>query len=47
MSGHVDHAKLESRNLELSSTFIQKPFTPDSLARKVREVLDAQSSERA
>ena len=27
--------------LETGTAFIQKPFTPESLARKVREVLDA------
>jgi PAS domain S-box-containing protein len=41
MSGHADHANLEGRQLEVSSTFMQKPFTPDSLAHKVRAVLDA------
>jgi DNA-binding response OmpR family regulator len=27
--------------LEAGIAFIQKPFTPDTLTRKVREVLDA------
>jgi len=31
--------------LETETHFIQKPFTPDALARKVREVLDESSRE--
>lgn len=30
----------------LDVTFLQEPFTPDSLARKVRQVLDAADSGR-
>jgi two-component system cell cycle sensor histidine kinase/response regulator CckA len=38
MSGHVDRAALDP-----STLLLQKPFTPEGLARKVREALDAVS----
>jgi hypothetical protein len=41
MSGHTDHALLEDRALQVSPTFMQKPFTPDEMAIKLRAVLDA------
>jgi DNA-binding NtrC family response regulator len=40
MSGHLDHALLKDGVLRNGTHFIQKPFTPDALATKVREVLD-------
>jgi PAS domain S-box-containing protein len=40
MSGHTEHVILEDGLLETVSAFIQKPFTPDSFARTVRDVLD-------
>jgi CheY-like chemotaxis protein len=40
MSGYTDHAVLRSGVLQTGRSFIQKPFAPDTLARKVREVLD-------
>jgi CheY-like chemotaxis protein len=40
MSGYADDALLEGVRGS-SSAFLAKPFTPDALARKVREVLDA------
>ena len=43
MSGYTDEdAKLQGV-LEDGVPFLEKPFTPDLLARKVREVLGAQA----
>jgi CheY-like chemotaxis protein len=39
MSGYTDHAVVH-RELSAGAPFLQKPFTPDSLARKVRALLD-------
>jgi hypothetical protein len=41
MSGYTGHAMLEHSMLDVNTPFLQKPFTPGALARKVREVLDA------
>jgi PAS domain S-box-containing protein len=41
MSGYTDHNVLRSGALQVGCNFIQKPFAPEALARKVREVLDA------
>ncbi len=40
MSGYTDHAVLRDGSIDLDGNFLQKPFTPESLVRKVREVLD-------
>jgi two-component system cell cycle sensor histidine kinase/response regulator CckA len=40
MSGYTDDAIVRYGVLESKVPFIQKPFTPDGLAAKVREVLD-------
>jgi len=40
MSGYTDHA-LMHRELTPGASFLQKPFTPDNFARKVRHVLDS------
>jgi DNA-binding NtrC family response regulator len=40
MSGYTDSAIIRNGMLELEAPFFQKPFTPDTLMRKVREVLD-------
>ena len=43
MSGYTDQA-ISHRHLTPGSAFLQKPFTPEAFARKVRNVLDAQPS---
>jgi PAS domain S-box-containing protein len=40
MSGYTDHAALRRDVMRNGATFIQKPFLPEVLARRVREVLD-------
>ena len=40
VSGYTGEAVLQNRLLEPGVAFLQKPFTPDVLARKTREVLD-------
>ena len=40
MSGYTNDAVLQHGVLNSDVHYLQKPFTPDSLARKVREVLD-------
>jgi PAS domain S-box-containing protein len=40
MSGYTDDAIVHQGVLDESANFIQKPFSPDSLCSKVREVLD-------
>ena len=40
MSGYTDDAIIHQGVLDEAANFLQKPFPPDSLARKVREVLD-------
>jgi two-component system cell cycle sensor histidine kinase/response regulator CckA len=40
MSGYNEHSALSSGGIERGQGFIQKPFSPQSLAKKVREVLD-------
>lgn len=43
MSGYTDDAILMHGVVETKDAFIQKPFTPLALARRVREVIDASS----
>ena len=40
-SGYTDAAVVQYGTLEPGVKFLPKPFTPDSLARQVRETLDA------
>ena len=47
MSGYTDSAILEQGIDERNASFLQKPFSPSELARKVREVLDAHPKEAA
>ena len=44
MSGYTDDAIVHHGVLDKNMAFIEKPFPPDALARKVREVLDAGSA---
>jgi two-component system, cell cycle sensor histidine kinase and response regulator CckA len=44
MSGYTDEAMMHHGILESGAPFLQKPFLPETLARKVREVLASQAS---
>jgi two-component system, cell cycle sensor histidine kinase and response regulator CckA len=40
MSGYTDYAIVRSGLLSDSTTYLQKPFTPEELLRKLRVVID-------
>jgi DNA-binding response OmpR family regulator len=40
MSGYSEHASLDDGVLESGAAFLPKPFSPEILLTKVREVLD-------
>jgi signal transduction histidine kinase len=44
MSGYTDNAILRDGMLGDSATFLQKPFTPEELLRKLRSVIEAEPS---
>jgi PAS domain S-box-containing protein len=44
MSGYPDDASVLRGVVETGSIFLPKPFTPDALAQRVREILDAAAS---
>ena len=43
LSGYTDHVVMDRGVLAEGASFLQKPFTPEVLARKIREVLDDRS----
>jgi two-component system, cell cycle sensor histidine kinase and response regulator CckA len=45
VSGYTDDAMGPQGILEPGKAFLQKPFTPNALARKIRDVLDAEPQE--
>jgi len=44
-SGYTDDAMVRQGVLNAGVAFLQKPFVPDSLARKVRDVLDGEKGQ--
>jgi YesN/AraC family two-component response regulator len=45
MSGYSDHALVHDQ-VTRGFAFLQKPFTPDVFARKVRSILDGEPAQR-
>ncbi|MFB3815664.1 MAG: PAS domain S-box protein [Terriglobales bacterium] len=46
MSGYTDNALTHAGSLPPGTTFLQKPFTPEVVLRRVREVLDEAAAQR-
>ena len=44
MSGYTDEAIVRTGVLDEVKPFVQKPFTPLQLAKKIREVLDEEET---
>jgi CheY-like chemotaxis protein len=42
MSGYTDNALAHHEGLKPGAAFLEKPFTPETLARKLRQVLDGE-----
>jgi DNA-binding response OmpR family regulator len=40
MSGYTDETILRYGVMQATTAYLQKPFTPESLGRKIREVLE-------
>ena len=45
MSGYPDHPVFEQGGVKRDTAFLQKPFTPNVLTQKVRDVLDAREAD--
>ena len=46
MSGYTDAAVMRHGKLNANAPYLQKPFAPEVLAHKVREILDAVPAEQ-
>jgi two-component system, cell cycle sensor histidine kinase and response regulator CckA len=46
MSGYAEHAIIHHDSLDLGVMLMEKPFTPETLVRKVREILETDLADR-